>query len=329
MTFLNPSWLALLVPLAGLAGTYVWLQHRRRHHAVRFTNLDLLASLAPTRPGWRRHLVTGFALVGIAALVLALARPTRNEEIAREEATVVLVVDVSSSMDATDVSPSRIEAAKAAAADFVADLPDDYLVGLVAFDQTARVLASPTGDHDAVTAAISGLSTGRGTAAGEGLTAALSTLELLWAETTEEAPVDGTAGTENASEGPSATVVLLSDGETTVGRSLDEAVQDAVDMGIPVTTIAYGTDDASVTIEGQAIPVPADDTAMEAVAAATGGTYFAADSTESLTQVLDDIESRLGSIVEQREILRFFVGLAVAALMAAVAASMYWNARFM
>lgn len=331
MSFLAPAWLLLLMPVAGLVVAYVVLQRRRRHYAARFTNLELLSSVAPKRPGWRRHVSAAAAVVGLAAMVVALARPVRQEEVARDEATVVLAVDVSASMTATDVEPDRLGAARAAAAEFVRDLPDAFQVGLVAFDGTARVLVSPTTEHDTVVAAIETLSAGQGTATGDGLEAALAAIEAAQTTTvslttdTDSSDADPT----DADEAVPSTVVLLADGATTVGQPLETATQLAVEAGVPVTTIAYGTDSGTVTIDGQAIAVPADTDAMAEVADATGGSAFTAASADELAQVYDDIESRIGTTTEEREILRAFVGIAVVALLAAALTSMLWSARFL
>ena len=166
MTFLASERLWLLVVVVALAAAYVVLQRRRRHYAVRFTNLDLLASVAPKRPGWRRHASAALVGVALVGVVLGLARPARDERVPKEAATVVLVVDTSVSMEATDVAPDRLRAAQAAAHTFVDGLPDGLLVGLVAFDGSTRLLATPTAEHAAVEQALDQLATGPGTAAG-------------------------------------------------------------------------------------------------------------------------------------------------------------------
>ena len=215
MTFLAPSRLWLLVAIAGLAIAYVILQSRRRHYAARFTNLDLLASVAPRRPGWRRHLAAATVALGLVALVVGLARPARDEKVPSDEAVVMLVVDVSASMEATDVAPSRMEAAQAAAARFVEGVPDKFQVGLIAFDESTHVLATPTTDHAAVISAIDNLQTGPGTAGGDALSAALDTVHA----TLEEASAD----TSDEGDPPAATIVLVSDGVTTVGQPIEQA----------------------------------------------------------------------------------------------------------
>src|SRR5213592_2850995 len=150
MTFLSPSRLLLLVFVFALGAAYVVLQKRRRHYAVRFTNIALLDSVAPKRPGWRRHLSAAIAGVALIAMVVGLARPARDEKVPREEAVVMLAIDVSRSMTATDVAPSRLESAVAAAKDFVDGVPGGFRVGLVAFDDEARILATPTLERQVV-----------------------------------------------------------------------------------------------------------------------------------------------------------------------------------
>jgi Ca-activated chloride channel family protein len=316
VTFLSPGllWLALLV--AGLAGAYVVLARRRRHYAVRFTNLDLLASVAPKRPGWRRHVPAAAMALALLALVVGLARPARDERVPKEAATVMLVVDVSASMEATDVAPTRLAAAQSAASRFVAGLPDRLRVGLVAYDRTPRVLASPTADHAMVTAALATLETGPGTASGEAVAAALDAIDAA----------QGAGQTDGAQ---TAAIVLLSDGVTTVGRPVEDAAAMAAEQHVPVTTIAFGTDAGTVDVQGRLIPVPADDVAMQALAEATGGKSFTAESAGQLDEVYADIGTRVGYTVEQHEVGMTFVAIGLVLLLAAMAAALVWSGRLL
>jgi Ca-activated chloride channel family protein len=321
MTLLAASRLWLLVPVALLAVLYVVLQRRRRHYAVRFTNLALLDAVAPRRPGWRRHVAAGIAGVALVSMVIGLARPARDEKVPREEAVVMLAIDVSRSMTATDVSPSRMQSAIAAAKDFIDGLPAGFRLGLVAFDDEARILATPTLEHRVVVDALDRLQPGRGTAAGDGIEASLDAIAtVLDPDATEQA-----ADTE---QDFAATIVLLSDGATTSGEDPIVAAEHAADTGVPVTTIAYGTDRGTVQIEGEIVPVPADPGAMENIAKATDGSFFEAASASELRQVYDDIQGRVGFTTEQREIVLWFVTAGLVALMLALAASMLWSARF-
>jgi Ca-activated chloride channel family protein len=305
VTFLAAGRLWLFAALPVAAAVYAVLQRRRRHAAVRFPNLALLASVAPRRPGWRRHVSAVALVVAAAALLLGLARPARTEPVPREEVVVVLVVDVSGSMLATDVAPTRMAAAVAAARDFVAEVPDSFRVGLVSFDDRAHVLATPTADHSAVLGALGGLARGPGTAAGEGLHAA----------------VDLVAG------GGPATIELLADGADTVGRPLSGAAAAAAEAEIPVHTIAFGTDAGRAEVNGELVPVPADPDAMRAVADATGGSFSEAATGAELLQVYDDIRGRITYRIEERELAAPLLGAAAVALMAAVAAAIRWSPR--
>jgi Ca-activated chloride channel homolog len=329
MTFLSPAALWLLLGVAALAVAYVALQVRRRHYAVRFTNLDLLDTVAPRRPGWRRHVTAGAAGVALSALVVALARPARDEEVPTESAVVVLAVDVSASMDATDVDPDRLTAAVDAATEFVEGLPDTIEVGLVAFAGTARIAAEPTTDHDAVVAAIQQLQTAPGTAAGDGLLAALDAIAVAQAEDGIVLARSAQDTTDAVDDAPSATIVVLSDGATTAGTPIEDATAAAVAAGVPVSTITYGTDAGTVEVEGQVVPVPPDTATMQAVADATGGTAFVAATGEELQTVYEQIQARVGTETVQHEIGRTFLFVALAALALSLTGALLWTGRFL
>jgi Ca-activated chloride channel family protein len=193
---------------------------------------------------------------------------------------------------------------------------------LVVFDASARVLTAPTTDHDAVVDAIESFEPGEGTAAGEGIYAALEAVESATRETV-------TAAQRPDGDDLAATIVLLSDGATTVGRPVEQAADAAAAAKVPIATIAYGTPTGTVEIQGQTVPVPADTETMARVAQATGGSSFEAASAEELRNVYEDIQGRVGYTTETREIGRFFIGLAVLALLLALIASMLWTARFL
>ena len=316
MNFLSPGRLALLLVVAALAGLYVWIQRRRRHAAVRFTNLAVLAEVAPANPGWRRHVPAAAVGLALAALVVAIAEPVHQVRVPKEAATVMMVIDVSASMDATDVSPSRLEAATAAAKTFVSDLPPQVRVGLVSFDRFARVIASPTVDHQAVLGGIDRLMLGTGTATGEAIYTALDAL----------AAANDTAGAAATSQGGSA-MVLLSDGVPTVGRPVLGAAQDSADRGVPISTIAFGTADGTVTVQGRLVSVPADPDTMASVAEITSGKFFKAVSAKELRSVYKDIGTRVGFETEQRDASGPILTVAVFALLAACGLALLWNGR--
>lgn len=332
MTFLAPGRLLLLVGVAALVAVYVVLQRRRRHYAVRFTNLDLLASVAPRRPGWRRHLPAAAIGLALGVLVVGLARPAKDVRVPVEQATIMLVVDSSFSMNAVDVEPSRMAAATDAGRKFISELPDGLKLGLVAFDRTPRVLAAPTTEHAAVERSLSQIVPGPGTAAGEAIYAALDAIAAADAAVgVPGTPTPGPDGTPAPSPSPgskhTAAIVLLSDGVTTVGRPVEEAAAAAAERRVPVMTIAFGTDDGVVTVNGRTIPVPADPDTMAMVAEITGGTAFEAYSADELRSVYEDIGSRVGFEVEKREIGMTFVAVATAMLILALIGALVWTGR--
>ncbi len=315
MTFLAADRLWLLLAVAALAAVYVVLQLRRRStYAVRFTNLALLDVVAPKRPGWRRHVAAGALLAGLAALVLALAEPAHDVEVPRERATVVLAIDVSLSMQATDVLPSRLDAAKRAAEDFIESVPEAINVGLVSFAGSASVLVPPTTDRDDVTRAVDELELAEGTAIGEAIFAGLDALALLPEADDDEEPVP-------------ASIIVISDGETTVGRPDEAGVDAAEEAGVPVSTIAFGTEDGLIFVEGEPIPVPPDLDAMRAIADGTGGVFFEAEDGGELDAAYEDLGSSIGFETEERPIAEWFVGAALVALLTAGALSLLWFAR--
>ena len=314
MAFLAPYRLWLLLAVVALGVAYVVLQRRKPAYAVRVTELDLLASVVPRSPSWRRHVPAGLLLLSLVALTTAFARPETEVEVPRERATVIVALDVSISMEATDVSPSRIAAAKESAAQFVEGLPETFNVGLVSFSGRAAVVVSPTQDHSSVVQAVQDLRLGPSTAIGEAVFAGLQALESV-------------PGAEDGAGPPPARIVLLSDGTNTVGRSLEDAAAAAVDAGVPVSTIAFGTAEGTVEVQGQRIPVPVDGPALARFADATGGSSFSAESGAELEEVYDDIGSQVGTTFERREITDRVVGVGLGLALLAAVGSLVWGAR--
>jgi Ca-activated chloride channel family protein len=321
MSFLAPERLWLLIAVAALAVAYVLLQRRRPRYAMRFTNLALLDRVAPRRPGWRRHLPAGLFLLMLVLLVTGFARPAAEVRVPRERATVMVVFDTSPSMEAVDVAPSRLLAARNAAHAFIDQLPLRFNVGLVTFSGSAAVIVPPTLDRDAVLASVERLeATGQGTAIGDAIVTALGAIANFDAQ-------NNAAQDNRAADPPPARIVLLSDGGNTAGASPRAGAAEAAAAGVPVSTIAYGTPGGTVEIQGRSIPVPADGPTLRQVAEETGGTFYEAASGEELRQVYEDIGSSVGYRTERREISARFIGLALAAAAAAAAASLTWFAR--
>jgi Ca-activated chloride channel family protein len=322
VSFLAPAWLWLLAGVAVLVGVYVLTQRRKSGYAVRFTNLELLESVAPRRPGWRRHTTAAVFVLAIAALVVALARPTRAEQVPVERASVVVAIDTSLSMEATDVSPTRLDAAQEAANALIDSLPDTINLGLVAFNGVAQITVPPTQDREEVRRAIDNLELGEATAIGEAIFTSLDAIELA------PGGDEDTAGAEPTEAIP-ATIVVMSDGETTVGRPDIAATDAANEVGVPVSTIAFGTPDGTITVEGEPAPIPVqvDEASLQAIADATGGAFFTAATMTELSDAFTDIGSRVGTETEQREITTWFVGLGVVLLMLTAVLSLLWFAR--
>jgi Ca-activated chloride channel family protein len=315
MDFLSPERLLLLVAVALLGGAYVAVQFRRRSYAVKFTNLELLDRVAPRRPGWRRHVPALLFLGSIAVLVVAFAQPQADQRIPRERATIIMAIDTSLSMQATDVAPSRIEAAQEAATEFVDVLPPKINLGLVLFNGNTRLAVAPTTDREAVKRAIADIELGERTAIGEAIFTGLEAIA-------------GMPPGEDGEPVP-ARIVLMSDGETTDGRPNEDAAQAAVEAGVQVSTIAFGTDEGIIEIpeEPVPIPVPVDREALEAIADATDGNFYEAASVTQLREVYDDIGSSVGYTTEPREISSWFVGAALIGLLLTAVASLAWFSR--
>ena len=315
MTLLSPAKLWLLVFVVALAVAYVWLQRERRKRAVRHPDVRLVAAVSGKRASWRRHLVAGALGFAITALIIGLARPAQSEQVPRQEAVVMLAIDESGSMLATDIQPSRLEAAIAQAKRFIESAPANYKIGLVGFDDSGHTLAPPTTDHQSVIDALGRLQRGHGTAAGEGLYTALDDIKAA------------TADNAITSDRPYSAVVLLADGANTIGRPLTDAAQAAADQHVPVFAIAYGTADGTVEVNGRTVAVPSDPQSMADVAQTTGGQTFTAESGDELASVYSEIGTTIGHITVQKE---FVVACAIAALIAMVVAlggSMLWNPR--
>jgi Ca-activated chloride channel family protein len=249
----------------------------------------------------------------LGLLVVAFARPSDNVRVPRERATVIVVLDVSASMLATDVEPDRITVAREAAEAFVDKLPAQFNVGLVAFSRAASVVVPPTTDREVLTRGITSLNTGPGTAIGDGITTSLQAIAALDAQA--------------AIDPPPARIVLLSDGANTAGRSPEVAAAAAAQAQIPVYTIAYGTEDGVVEINGEVIPVPADPQTLQEVATATGGRAYEAASGEELREVYEDIGSSVGYRLVKQDVTARYVGFGLIVAFAAAVASLLWFSR--
>ena len=311
MSFASPYLLAtLLVPLLALLG-YLWIERRPPRTAISFPNLAVLASVAG-RSGWRRHIVTGLLLGAVMLLCVAVARPRVPLDVTSDRATVVLVVDVSYSMVATDVAPSRLEAARAAITSFVDRVPARVKVGIVAFADDPVVVTAPTTDRQLLRSGIATLTPGFGTAIGDALARGV---DLVKAST-------GQTGTTGA-DAPKGAVVLLSDGTQTHGLlAPNEGAHLAELAGIPVYTIALGTLSGTVTINRfgteAVVPVPPDRRTLASIAEETGGSTFEVTDAARLSSVYDRLGRTVARTTKSREVTAAFVAIAAALLAAAI-----------
>ncbi len=270
---------------------------------------SMLAVVVPKQSQWRRHVAVALSILSLVTLTAAFARPKTVVNVPRERATVVLVIDASLSMQATDVNPTRLDAAKAAAIQFVKDLPEKYNISVVSMAGSPAVLVPPTLAHNTVENAINGIQLQDSTAIGEGIATAMRALE--------QAPKDPN---DPKSVAPGA-IVLLSDGSNTVGRAPQQAAADARDAKVPIYTIAYGTENGFVDLDGKREPVPVNHEQMKEIATISGGEYFQAATADQLKKVYENIGSEVGYEKADREVTSRFAGYGLAfAVLAALGA---------
>jgi Ca-activated chloride channel family protein len=317
VSFGEPFALIALVALPLLVLWYLRQQARRRAAAAAFAKPQLQPSVAPNRPRWRRHVPMLAFLLAVAALIVAAARPERTVAVPIERASIMLMTDVSGSMEATDVRPNRLSAAKRAAHRFVDEVPEPVNIGVLAFNQAPRVLSSPTREREAVHTAIERMESSGGTAAGEAIATATEVL----------ANIPGELGRR-----PPAAIVLLSDGSSTSGRDPIAAAQQAKEKKIPVYTVALGTSAGTIEVPrrgggSETRPVPPDPDALAEIARASGGKAFTAQTTDGLSEVYERLGSQLGHRDEKRQVTSAFAGGGLVLLLAGAALSLGWLGR--
>ena len=314
LTFLNPErlWVLLVVPLM-IAG-YIFLVLMKKKTGMRFTNTAILGQVVPRQSQWRRHLAVALSLAALVALSFAWARPNGVEMQPRERATVVMVLDISLSMQATDVKPSRLEAAKEAALGFVKDLPAQYNISVVSLSGNPSVRLPPTTDRVQAQQAIRSLKLQESTAVGESIYTALSALQLA-PKGTDSTPAPGA-------------IVLLSDGQNTAGRSPAQAASEAKKQTVPIYTIAYGTENGYVDLDGRREKVPPDKTLLSSISAATGGQTYTAENLDQLDRVYNNIRSEVGQTPVNKETTALWAGYGLAFAVVAALAAVSLGARW-
>jgi Ca-activated chloride channel homolog len=310
MTFAAPWLLLGLVLLPLLVVVYGAGERRRRRTAAALAAPATSASVVPRRPGWRRHAPILLSAIAMAGLVVALARPQVSVAVPAEQASIVLAMDHSGSMQATDVAPSRLVAAREAGEAFLASVPAKVRVGGLVFNNKAEAVQEPTTDRAALRDALrDAMVPAGGTATGDALSAAIAMLDAQRGAGAKRAP---------------GAIVLLSDGTSTSGQDPLAVAQDAADRGIPVYTVALGT--ASGTLpDGK--PVPPDTAALQAIAERSGGAAFTAQDASGLSAVYERLGSQIAMKDEPREVTGAFAGGAIVLLLAGGALSLRWFRR--
>jgi Ca-activated chloride channel homolog len=288
MTFQSPWLLLGLLAIPLLVGLYLTSQQRRRAYAVRFTNLALLNQVMGKGPGFRRHLPAILFIAGLAGLLFSMARPQATIRIPKGQTSVMLAVDVSGSMAASDVQPTRIDAAIAAGRTLIDKLPSNAQVGLVIFNSQAQVVAPLTGDKGSVKDALGSLAPGGGTAIGDGIQVSVAQLVSI---------VDP--------NGPKsqnyARVVLLTDGSSNSGVDNQTAAAGAAQAHIPVDTIGIGARNQTTMVQGHIVD-GVDEQALQAIASATGGHYYYAADEGQLSRIYSDLGSHIGWVTTKLDL---------------------------
>ncbi len=319
MSFGSPFVLAALILVPLLVWWYVRNQRGRRAAAAAFATPALMASVAPRRPGFRRHApMLAFALA-LAVLIVAAAKPQRTVAVPVERASIMLVTDVSGSMEATDVKPSRLVAARRAARAFVDDVPRNVNVGVLAFNGRPRVLQSPTTQREDIYAALARLRSSGGTATGEAIASAMRTLRTP---------------TRRGAKPPPGAIVLISDGASVKGKNPIQAAQEAKRAKIPVYTVALGTPQGTITVPRpggaggtETRPVPPDPQSLAQIASESGGETFQVDDAGELKRVYERLGSQLSTEKQKRQMTAGFAGGALVLLLAGAGMSLAWFGR--
>jgi Ca-activated chloride channel family protein len=314
MSFREPLLLAglVFVPLALVA--YWAAQRRRRRYAIRYPAVDVLASVAGRARG--RHLPALLALLSLLALGIALGRPERTIAVEQRQGTVMLVHDTSGSMQATDVAPDRLSAAREAARTLVRSLPEEFRLGVISFNTRVEQLSEPTVDRSQVLRALDSLKVQGGTAMGDGLRLGISAIR---------APVIGTDGRPQRLPGA---IVLLSDGASTKGEDPRVVAAEAKKLKIPIYAVALGTQNGTLERpDGSTTPVPPDVATLQSIARTTGGRFFTAPTARDLEAVYANLGRGLATRKEKQEITAAFAGGGLALLLAGLVTGLLRNGR--
>ncbi len=319
--FAHPWFFLFLLVVAALAALYVYMQYARQKRILRFANMELLEKVAPQRPQKWRHLPAILLIASLLLLTIAMAGPRNDVRVPRNRAVVMLTIDVSQSMRATDVEPSRLAAAQEAAKQFADQLTPGINLGLIAYAGTATVLVSPTTNREATKNALDKLQLADRTATGEAIFTGLQAI----------ATVGAVLG--GGDEPPPARIVLMSDGKETVPSNPDNpkgaftAARTAKDQGVPISTVSFGTPYGYVDINDQRQPVPVDEDMLKKIAQLSDGTHYSASSLEQLKEVFTSLQDQIGYETVKGDASVGWLRLGSLALALAALASLFINRR--
>ena len=331
MSFAWPTLLLMLLCVPLLVFLYFRVQQRRRKFAAQFGNLGQIKNAAGTGPGIRRHIPAMIFLTGITLLLISMARPQATVSVPRIEGTVILTFDVSGSMSADDLQPTRMEAAKLAALDFVDKQPSSVLIGVVAFSDGGISVQAPTENREETIATIERLVPRRGTSMGNGILVALNTIAVAAGDPpilTTTSMSDGQAPTAIPSpQGwyTSAVIVMLTDGENNQSPDPLAATDLAADLGVRIYTVGIGsTAGATITVEGFTVHSQLNEPILQYIADTTGGEYYNAGSAEDLRRIYNDLEPKLSIKREEMEITSILAGISFLIILIGGAISLLW-----
>ena len=332
MSFIWPSLLLLLVCVPLLVLLYLLLQQRRRRFAARFGSLGLVHDAMGSGPGLRRHIPAIIFLGGITMLLISLARPQATVNLPRVEGTVILTFDVSGSMAADDLKPTRMEASKAAASEFVKNQPPSVLIGVVAFSDGGISVQAPTDNREKTLATIERLVPRRGTSVGNGILVSLNTIAVdagnppILNTSSLTAPQTPTAAPQGWY--PWAVIVLLSDGENNENPDPIMTSDLAADLGVRIYTIGIGSvNGAILDVEGFTVHSQLNEPMLQEMSSITGGEYYNAGNEEELRQIYSDLHPKLSIKPEEIEVTSIFAGLAILVFLVGGALSLLWFGR--
>jgi Ca-activated chloride channel homolog len=333
MSFIWPTMLCSLLAIPFFILLYLWTQRRRGKFSRDHSGFGFVQETSGRRPGLRRHIPAALFLIGLTVLFISLARPQSMVSFPKETGTVILAFDVSGSMAADDLKPTRMEAAKVAAQDFITRQPPSVQIGVVTFSDSGFTVQPPTNDQDAILSAINRLTPTRGTSLANGIFISLKTISastapppLIYSNLTPEATPTPTP--MPAGQYSSAVIVLLTDGENTVRGDPLEAARKAADLGVRIYTVGIGSAaGTTLHVNGFTVHTQLDEPTLQQISELTGGLYFNAENEKDLQTIYENINPQLSIKPENMEVTSLFAGASILVLLIGGLLSLLWFGR--